>query len=337
MNAPRRGAATLGVACLCLCALWLVGCRKQAATGDAPGAQESKAPAASSESARPQGPNTGVTLAPDESEKMGISTAPAKPASYTPEAAGFAVVVAHEGLAQAVADLVAARAAERQSGAALGRAQRLAGTPGAVPADAMEAAVRQAAVDREALLLAQRRLSAILGQKPPWKDTDDSMLDALGSGRIKLVRATFPLGALDGTAPTSLRLARINAVQSDRSWRSAALWDAPADASIPGRSFFALLKGSDAAEQERLLAWAPIGPPEAGVAIPATALIISDGKSWCYLETTLGHFVRREIDTNRPLGDGYFVNKGVASGDKVVTQSAGMLLARELNPGAAAD
>ncbi len=38
-----------------------------------------------------------------------------------------------------------------------------------------------------------------------------------------------------------------------------------------------------------------------------------------------------------PLGEGYFVNKGVAVGDQVVTQSAGLLLAREMNPGTAAD
>jgi hypothetical protein len=163
------------------------------------------------------------------------------------------------------------------------------------------------------------------------------MLDALGSGQIKLVRATFPLGALEGEAPASLRLARLNAVQAGGSWRSTAVWDAPADASVPGRSFFALLKGSDAGEGERLLAWAPVGLPESGVAIPAAAVIISDNKYWCYIERKPGLFVRSEIDTNMPLAEGYFVNKGVASGDEVVTKSAGLLLAREMNPGTAAE
>jgi hypothetical protein len=332
----RRCAAVFVAACLCIGALWLVGCQKPPAAADAP-AHESKAPAASADTSRAQGVSAGVALTPDQVEKMGILTTPAKAASYMPEAAGYAVIVAHEGLAQGVADLVAALAVERQSGAALARAQRLAGTPGAVPADAMESAARQAAVDQAALKLARQRWSAIVGQNPPWKDTDESMLDALGSGRIKLLRATFPLGAIDGTAPASVRLERIDAVRSGRSWGSTAPWDAPADASVPGRSFFALLKGSDAAEGERLLAWAPLGPPEAGVAIPAAAVIISDNKSWCYVERALGHFVRSKIDTTMPLGAGYFVNKGVAVGDPVVTESAGLLLAREMNPGAAAD
>lgn len=332
----RRCVAVFDAACLCIGALWLVGCQKPPAAADAP-ARESKATAASADTTRAQAMSAGVTLTPDQVGKMGILTTPAKAASYTPEAAGYAIIVAHEGLAQGVADLVAALAVERQSGAAFARAQRLAGTPGAVPADAVESAARQAAVDRAALQLARQRLSAILGQKPPWKDSDDSVLDALGSGRIKLVRATFPSGAIGRTAPASLRLERINAERSGSSWRSTAPWDAPADASVPGRSFFALLKGSDAAEGERLLAWAPIGLPEAGVAIPAAAVIISDNKYWCYIERAPGHYTRSEIDTHMPLGEGYFVNKGVAVGDQVVTQSAGLLLARELNPGTAAD
>jgi hypothetical protein len=334
--ADRRCAAAFGAASLCIGALWLAGCQKPPAAAEAP-ARESKAPAAAADTTRAQAVSAGVVLTPGQVEKMGILTTPAKAATYTPEAAGYAVVVAHEGLAQGVADLVAALAVERQSGAALARAQHLVGTPGAVSADALESAARQAAVDRAALQLARQRLSAILGQKPPWKDTDESVLEALGGGRIKLVRATFPLGALEGTAPASVRLERISAVHSGSGWRSTALWDAPADASVPGRSFFALLKGSDAAEGERLLAWAPLGPPEAGVAMPAAAVIISDSKSWCYVERALGHFVRSEIDTTMPLGDGYFVNKGVAVGDKLVTGSAALLLAREMNPGTAAD
>jgi len=324
----RQCVAVFRTACLCIGALWLAGCQKPPAAADA-SAHKSKAPA--------QEASAGVVLTPEQVEKMGIRTTPAKAASYTPETAGYAVVMAHEGLAQGVADLVAALAVERQSGAALARAQHLAGTPGAVPADAMESAVRQAAVDRAALELARQRWSAIVGQNAPWKDTDESMLDALGSGRIKLVRATFPLGAIEGTAPASLRLERINAGRSGRSWKSTAAWDAPADANLPGRSFFALLKAGDAADGERLLAWAPVEAPEAGVAIPAAAVIISGNESWCYVERALGHFVRSEIDTNMPLGEGYFVSKGVAAGDKVVTESAGLLLAREINPGSAAD
>ncbi len=44
------------------------------------------------------------------------------------------------------------------------------------------------------------------------------------------------------------------------------VWDAPADSNIPGRSYFALLKGADAGEGERLTVWAPVGESLSGVA-----------------------------------------------------------------------
>jgi hypothetical protein len=47
--------------------------------------------------------------------------------------------------------------------------------------------------------------------------------------------------------------------------------------------------------------------------------------------------VRREIDTDRPIGEGYFVTQGIAAGDRVVTAAASLLLAREMNPSTEAD
>jgi len=333
---------------LCLGVLLLGGCHKPPAAADSPPSAASKsqpAAAAKAATAAPEGAaetkaaaDEGVSLSADQVEKMGIVTGVAQAASYTPEAAGYAVVVPHETLAQGAADLITAQAAERQSRAALARIQRLAGTPGALPADAQEAAVRQTAVDQAALLLARQRLSAVFGQNPPWNGRDSALLTALADGKIKLVRVTFPLGALEGGAPVSVRLAHIDATRAaKKSWKATTLWDAPADASVPGRSFFALSKGSDAGEGERLLAWAPVGSPVAGVLIPESAAIISGNKYWCYLERKPGVFVRIEIDTRMALADGYFMSKGISVGEKIVTQSAGQLLARETNSAAAAD
>jgi len=338
---PRQAAMTLCLSGLCAAFLLLDGCQKTAAPADdAPSAATSKAehsaraakPAASGEDSA-----QGVSLEPDEVEKMGITLTAAAATQHVPETAGFGVVTAHESIAQAVAELVTSAAVDRQSRAALARAQRLAGTPGAMPADASEAAERQATVDHAALLLARQRLTSSFGQKPPWKDDVNSpVLRALADGETKLVRVTFPLGSLDSRTPDRLQLAHLNAANSVKSWTATAIWGAPADATVPGRSFFVLLKGSDAGEGERLLVWAPTGSPESGVLVPAAAVVISDGKYWCYVERKPGVFVRTELDTSRPVADGYFVKDGVAPDDKIVTTSAGLLLARETNPGAAA-
>jgi hypothetical protein len=330
----RRVAHVVWTAVCCAALLLSSACHKTQpkADADAPAADAKGKAAADEDSAE------GVALKADEVVKMGIVTTAVTAAMHTPETTGFGTVMPHEALAQAVAELTTAAAVERQSRSAFARGQRLAGTPGALPAESQEAAQRQATVDQAALELAKRRLSTTFGQDPPWKNQESSPeLTALASGKIKLVRVTFPLGALGDSDPSTLRLAHINLAPGGKSWESRSVWSAPADASIPGKSFFALLKGGDAGEGEHLLAWARVGEAESGVEIPASAIIISNGKYWCYVEQKPGVFVRTEVDTGMPTPNGYFVKDGVIAGDKVVTASAGQLLAREMNPSTAAE
>lgn len=307
-----------------------------AATAPAAGAKAPEAAKEAPESKEAAG--EGVTLTPEQVEKMGLVTQPAQSVEYTEEAAGYGVVLSHESIAQGAAELISAQATERQSRSALARAQKLTGTPGAVSADVEEAAAQKAAVDAAAVTLTTERLSSALGMNPPWKDADkSSTLRELASGRIKLLRATFPLGSLSGGTPASLRAARIGAAPPATGWKLHAIWDAPADANIPGRSFFALLQGSDVGEGERLRVWAPIGKPEPGVLIPSAAAVLSESKYWCYIEKKPGTFVRTEIDTSRPMANGYFVSAGVGVGDKVAATAVGQLLAKESGAGAESD
>ena len=278
----------------------------------------------------------GVTLKPEEIEKAGIKTTPAAASRHAPEVGGYALVITREAIAQAVADLSTAAAMEHQSRAALARSKSLAGTPGAMAVEAQEAAERQATVDQASFQLAERKLSALYGRNAPWKDDYTSPeLTALARGESKLVRVTFPLGALGASVPKTLRLAHMAESLGGKSFESATVWSAPADTSLPGRSFFAILKGSDVSEGERLLAWAPVGAAEPGVLVPYAAVLINGGKYWCYVEEKPGLFVRKEIDPGMPTDEGYFVKEGIAAGANFVTASAGELLAREL--GAAAE
>jgi hypothetical protein len=297
--------------------------------GTVPGAAAEQGTAAHAE-AKPDKSEEGVTLKPEEVTALGIVTGEARSVRRAPEVSGFAVVVAREPLAQGLAELRTAIAAHRQSLAALERNRRLAGTPGAMPADTQEAAQRQAAADEATLELARQRLLATFGQDAPWKNPESSPeLGALTGGRSRLVRVTFPLGAL-ASDPQVLRLARLD--QAATGWMSHTVWRAPADGAVPGRSYFALLQGSEPGEGDHLLAWAATGEPEAGVLVPASAVIISGGRFYCYLEKAPGTFVRTEIDPNRPMDGGYFASKGITAGNRIVTSAAGQLLARELNP-----
>jgi hypothetical protein len=297
-----------------------------------------------SKGAEPKDAIQGVILSAQQVEKLGVDVVPAKVSEYSGEVAGYGTVIAHDVIATAVAELTTAQATERQSRAAFGRTQRLAGTAGATSADVAETAERQSATDSAALTLAQRRLSAVIGSAVAGKGAvGESVLQDLSSGKIKLIRATFPLSALRGPAPARLRAGHLDAVAPNaphpsQGWTLNSVWDAPADVSFPGRSFFALLRSSDAGEGERLLVWAPDGSRgQQGVMIPAAAVLIYDGKYWCYVEKKPGTFVRLEVNTDRPVADGYIVTGTVAAGDKVVTTAAGLLLARETNPSTEAE
>lgn len=324
------------ISSLALCAVLLVlsGCRPSSPTQDkaSAAAPEPKAETKAEEQ------DEGVVLKPEEVEALGIETAEAHTVQSAPEVPGFGVVRAHETIAQAVAEIRTAVAAEHQSQAALERSKRLAGTPGAMPAETQEAAERQSAADQAGLELARQRLSSAFGQNPPWKGADITPeLTALASGQSKLVHVTFPLGSLGDADPKNIRLSRIDAAPGGKSWVSTTVWHAPADATVPGRSYFAILKDSPVGEGDHLLAWAPVGDLESGVLVPASAAVISGGRFWCYIEKNPGTFVRREFDPGRPAAEGYFVKTGISAGDRIVTAAAGQLLARESNPGKEAE
>jgi hypothetical protein len=316
---------TFRLVTLSVLALLLAGCH-EAPTGQAAHADEKSASAkpAAAEAAE------GVALKPEEVQTMGITTTPAQAIQSAPEVQGFGVVLPHETIATAVAEVRTAMAAERQSHAALERTHRLAGTPGAMPAETQENAERQATADQAALELARQKLSSSFGLNPPWKNSDNSAdLRSLASGDAKLIHVTFPLGLLGDSDPNNVRLTRID---GSRSWPSKIVWRAPADATVPGRSYFSILKSAEIGEGDHLLAWTPVGETEAGVLVPAAAAVISNGKFFCYVEEKPGTFVRTEFDPGRPTGEGYFVKDGISAGDKIVTHAAGLLLARETNP-----
>jgi multidrug efflux pump subunit AcrA (membrane-fusion protein) len=157
----------------------------------------------------------------------------------------------------------------------------------------------------------------------------------LASGRSVLVRVTFPLGALGNVIPATLQIARLGA--NPKSWTTSTIWEAPADSAFPGRGFYALLDGSDLAQNEHVTATVPVGAAQAGVTVPAAALIYGDNEAWVYVQTGPEAFLKTRIDIGKPLGDGYFVADGIRAGQRIVTGGAGLLLARQTNPSTEAE
>jgi hypothetical protein len=336
-NQPwRQPAALLSCALLC-CALMALSACHEAAPEKAGTAGEGKANTAA-KAGESKEKQASVSLSPEQIEKIGVRTDAARSVDYAEETAGYGTVLPHESIAQAAAELSVAQAAQKHSRLGLARTQRLSGTPGAMSADVEETNARQLAVDTAALNLAKQRLSAAYGQQPPWSHGANlGLLQALADGSMQLVRVTFPLGSLPEQVPKTLQASRLGVAASGKRRKLGLIWPAPADATVPGRSFFSVLRAGELGEGERLIVWAPIGAAQPGVWIPAEAAVISDGKYWCYLEDTPGTFVRTEIDSGKPFENGYVVMQGVKAGDKVVIRGAAQLLAQESNSGADAE
>jgi hypothetical protein len=299
--------------------LALAACGKPAA--DKPAEKEAETP--------------GISLKTEEIASLGITTVPARAASYRQQISGYGVVTALDTIAANDAEVMTAQAAAAQSQAAAVRARSLAtGEEAAVSREVVETAQSKAAADQAALALARRKTDAAFGRNAPWHDAASRqvIMARLASGRSVLVRVTFPLGTLGNTIPATLEIARLGA--NAKNWTASTVWEAPADNTFPGRGFFALVDGSDLAQNEHVTAMVPVGAAEAGVIVPATALIYGESESWAYVQTQPGTFLKTRVDTGKALGDGYFLadSAGIRSGQPVVTNGAGLLLARETNP-----
>jgi hypothetical protein len=280
---------------------------------------------------------TGVTLTPEQTKELGITTAPARSATYRQTVSGYGVVVALDTIAQADADIESAAAAAAQSAAAAARARSLStGPEAAVSQEVVEVAQSKAAADAAALGLAQRKLQSLFGLNAPWKTPAQrkAIMAKLAGGQAVLVRVTFPLGSLGGLRPDAISIARLgNATQN---WTSRTIWEAPADSNLPGSGYYCLLEGSNLAQNEHLNAAVRIGPQSSGVWIPQTAVLVGENNTWVYVEPNPGHFVRVQVDTGKPDNGGLFLdsNAGIAPNEGVVTGAAGLLMAREVNPSA---
>ena len=277
----------------------------------------------------------GLTLKPEEVKSLGIAVQAAVPAQFTGRIAGYGVVTALDTIAQADSDFLTAQAAAAQSSAAAARARSLStGEEAAISREQVEVADSKAAADAAALGLARRKTEAAFGLNSPWHDTASrsAVMRRLASGEEVLVRVTF--SAIGGAAPKRIEISRMGADR--KSWTAHTVWDAPADAAVPGRSFYALVEGSDLAQNERVTAAIPTGTAQPGAKIPASALVYGESEAWVYVQTAANTFLRTKVDITQPLDDGYFVST-VKPGDKVVTDGAGLLLAREINPSTEAE
>ncbi len=81
----------------------------------------------------------------------------------------------------------------------------------------------------------------------------------------------------------------------------------------------------------------PSGQEQAGVVVPSSAVVWSQGTAWGYVEESAGKFKRIPLQTDRPEAHGWFVTEGFAPGSRVVVSGAQTLLSEEFRSQIQAD
>ena len=299
-------------------------------------------------------PDYSVRLDVATSARLAIEVAPLKVAEYRAETRGFGSIIAFDTLAQTDADLATAESAVQSSKAALDasnmaleRARGLFAANVSVSRQTVEAAERQVAADTRQLAadsaqlaLAQRKAVAQWGQSLPLRNPADrtALLAQFTAGNVALAKVTFSNGTLGNSIPNSFKIERIGPAEGAQTWTSNRVWSAPADPTIPGQSFYALIdRARGLLPGERVIVTIPMGAVKQGVVIPSNAVVIAAAQGWYYERETVMPVIplapfyvynRRMLDLSSPTADGYFM----AGGDPkqlVVVEGAGLLLARE--------
>ncbi|MGR9114910.1 MAG: efflux RND transporter periplasmic adaptor subunit [Gammaproteobacteria bacterium] len=149
------------------------------------------------------------------------------------------------------------------------------------------------------------------------------------SGRKALLQISLPAGH---TLPQGIDNIYVSASGNRNQARPAELISrAPlTDIITQGESYYFSSADDSIRTGMRIVAWLPrLQRPEAGVLIPASALVWHLGQAYVYLQTGAESFSRRRIAHFTHTPDGYFVQGTLAAGEKLITTGAQMLLSEE--------
>lgn len=268
-----------------------------------------------------------LTLDAETQKRIGLAAAPLSAAAHRATRRGFAHVLDATALTSLLNELALARTNQAASEKELARARVLAAQAN-LSEKALLASENAAGRDRLAVQATEDKLALAFGRelanRSDWPDLSRSLVLL----NAALVRVDLPAGEGLATPPAK---ARLFAPASDAELFEAEFF-APAISVEPefqGQAFLYLVRQTN----RRLPRGANLtailelpGDASAGVIVPRSAVVRSEGHGWAFVQTSDGTFVRREVALTRPTSDGWFVPSGFKPGEKVVVTGAQVLL-----------
>ena len=284
----------------------------------------------------------GLKLDPETLRKNGIVVTVLQPAPWQNRLRGYGTVLDPTPLAQLASGLAVARARLQTAQARLTASQTAferAGTlyHGQQNVSLAQLQSAQAAYRGDQATLAEAdtqtrtlETTAILRFGPVLGRTiadGGPLLDDLLARRRLLVRVTLPSGTPLQIPPKQATLdVATSANRGPIDFLSPA---SSVDPRIQGASYLYVAPASTAVlPGMSVLVSLPAGPPLAGLAVPRSAVLWWEGLAWIYREPHPGLFVRTQIDTSLPSGDGGYIVRGLAR-TTIVTEGAQLLLSEE--------
>jgi hypothetical protein len=198
----------------------------------------------------------------------------------------------------------------------------------------LEAAEGAARADQTDVIAAEQQIAlqkSLIGQQwgsavADWAQQDSPTFERALDQRDALIQVTMPIDT-SLSAPKSVSIENLDGSKTEAQLISPF---PRIDTRVQGRSFLYIMSPrSPIAPETSLLAHVSVGGEMKGVVVPTSAVVWSEGRAWAYQQTGPSQFTKRSVATDLPLANGYFVAKGLSTGDKVVTVGAQALLSEE--------
>jgi hypothetical protein len=278
----------------------------------------------------------GVQMSPALQQQLGIATQKLKSTQQAADIDAFAKVLDPEPLVQLDSDLRTAESAAVASRAEAERSKALHSADGGVASKDLEAAVAQAQSDALKVEMLRNRVGLEWGPGVAHMSAAarERLVKGVVAGKIALVHVDTHNN--DGQAGAKFVKVDIG----DDSVRGPVLGPArTAESRLQSSGLIVEISGPSAILLSVGLtnsAHIESSSPQTGFVAPLASIIRYRGLDWVYVRTGPGSFERRMLESPVPAADGFFVTKGLADGDEVVTTGAAALFTAEQSGAGAA-